>query len=1104
MANRKWFLAMVALLALPVLGLAAAKAGLEVVADQNVAAGTLSPGQTAIVMEVLLQNAAGGEPVYITGLAIGQDAINPAYVAAVAPVGGAPLQRVEVLRRDTGQVLAVIDAGNPAVVMDGNTFGWDFWAGTGWTPVNQNPVVLGGPGFPVAPRTLTGIMIPAGGELRLQVRVTVDPTYAPPLGLTPVVRPMLAIWTREGSENHVRIAVDGTEERISPAGLANQGFEIVTAVEDTRTEAQRVLQPGEHKVVFQFTVRDLDPDNSPVYITAMAVSLWATAPAGGPVNPWLPGVGPVPTVPHPWAVNGYWVNEPGPGGTDYIDITHVWIKNSAGDVVAAAAYSSSGGVGTWGGISPGITIMTLNNGSFTIAPNVGALYTVPDNGQETFSIEVWVNSTVPVMGRMLQPTVTIQHTEPAAGGNLCYRTVSSGAAYVISNWPALTANSQPVGPEVFQDIMVGDGTIQPGVPTIVQKIVIKDRDADVHTLSIPVIYVANEHELWTTGAPASTLTPVLMDLSSATGHLQRIEILNKDMVVIAKADGGVGGVPDTMLYFPGIGWIASTGGVTIPGYGTVPPTGYAGLGIPDDGEETLYVRVTLDPAAAVAGTVLRCVTGAVIGEPAGLLTAFGVALNGRVAVAGRDVFVGLAGVPYGLETVADRRVLFDQGYVGPGQAAITMEFDLKDADADNLPVTVYGVFVGSDDHNAFDAAWPIRDIIGIELLDKDNQVIATQFNITFPIGTQTILIGGFPPAGLGWVIPDNGTQVLKVRLHLANTANIGYIMRLGVGIIHTEGGVVFIKSANDGPAEEIGTAPTPSPGPGPTPGAFNHTYGSAGRYWVSVPIQGIQAGAFGTTLYRWDGRRWVRLNSTDVLDPTMGYWATLPANKALSLTGTEITTDVTIALQKGYNIISSPWRYPVSAILVTRGSETRTWEEAVRAGWVSRTVTGYQASRYVPAGELNPWYGYRVRARVDGLTLTLRYASRLEATAAPLAPMGVELLDPDWDEPMPEPEGVLLEGLKFVNTPNPITDVHTTTFKVVGPMSEFVNEIKVQIFDLSGKLVWEGSAAGAELEWHTEDFAGRYLANGVYLFRIQVEVAGTWVSSGLMKLAILR
>jgi subtilisin family serine protease len=300
--------------------------------------------------------------------------------------------------------------------------------------------------------------------------------------------------------------------------------------------------------------------------------------------------------------------------------------------------------------------------------------------------------------------------------------------------------------------------------------------------------------------------------------------------------------------------------------------------------------------------------------------------------------------------------------------------------------------------------------------------------------------------------------------------------------------------------------PVPSTPEEPPDGSkgFRYTYERPGGWWISVPVRGVTPRDLGLTIYGWDGRHWRKLAPEEVLDPLQGYLVRLTQKQTMAVGGQEIAEDQEIRLNRGYSFISSPWRYPVSAILVTRGSETRTWEEAVRAGWVSRTVTGYQASRYVPAGELNPWYGYRVRARVDGLTLTLRYADRLSTTAAPLAPMGVELLDPDWDEPMPEPEGALLEGLKFVNTPNPITDVHTTTFKVVGPMSEFVNEIKVQIFDLSGKLVWEGSAAGAELEWHTEDFAGRYLANGVYLFRIQVEVAGTWVSSGLMKLAIYR
>jgi hypothetical protein len=67
-----------------------------------------------------------------------------------------------------------------------------------------------------------------------------------------------------------------------------------------------------------------------------------------------------------------------------------------------------------------------------------------------------------------------------------------------------------------------------------------------------------------------------------------------------------------------------------------------------------------------------------------------------------------------------------------------------------------------------------------------------------------------------------------------------------------------------------------------------------------------------------------------------------------------------------------------------------------------------------------------------------------------------------------------------------------------------VTEIKVQVFDLTGKLVWEGTAAGAELTWHTDDLTGAYLANGVYLYKVYVKVGDAWISSGVLKLVIQR
>lgn len=91
--------------------------------------------------------------------------------------------------------------------------------------------------------------------------------------------------------------------------------------------------------------------------------------------------------------------------------------------------------------------------------------------------------------------------------------------------------------------------------------------------------------------------------------------------------------------------------------------------------------------------------------------------------------------------------------------------------------------------------------------------------------------------------------------------------------------------------------------------------------------------------------------------------------------------------------------------------------------------------------------------------------------------------------------------ISFFNYPNPVRDVHTTTFAVRGAEAE---AIRVEVFDLSGRLVYTAEVAGSELVWHTQDQLGRYLANGVYLYRVHAKVAGTWISSELQKLAIYR
>ncbi|MCS7241027.1 MAG: T9SS type A sorting domain-containing protein [Candidatus Bipolaricaulota bacterium] len=87
------------------------------------------------------------------------------------------------------------------------------------------------------------------------------------------------------------------------------------------------------------------------------------------------------------------------------------------------------------------------------------------------------------------------------------------------------------------------------------------------------------------------------------------------------------------------------------------------------------------------------------------------------------------------------------------------------------------------------------------------------------------------------------------------------------------------------------------------------------------------------------------------------------------------------------------------------------------------------------------------------------------------------------------------------NHPNPVRDVHTTTFVVRGVEADL---IRVEVYDLTGRLVYVGEAAGNELVWHTQDLLGRYLANGVYLYKVLVKVGDTWIVSDIQKIVILR
>ena len=138
---------------------------------------------------------------------------------------------------------------------------------------------------------------------------------------------------------------------------------------------------------------------------------------------------------------------------------------------------------------------------------------------------------------------------------------------------------------------------------------------------------------------------------------------------------------------------------------------------------------------------------------------------------------------------------------------------------------------------------------------------------------------------------------------------------------------------------------------------------------------------------------------------------------------------------------------------------------------------------------VDKWYNNYTGFLVDNIKVHSTEAS----SAGPLSAMAVSRTD--------EKARNLAAKLEVMNIPNPVRDVHTTTFMV---RNVAVEAMKIQIFDLSGALVYEEETPGNELEWHTVNDYGEYLANGIYLYRAVALIGGEWVQTALQKLVILR
>jgi len=262
----------------------------------------------------------------------------------------------------------------------------------------------------------------------------------------------------------------------------------------------------------------------------------------------------------------------------------------------------------------------------------------------------------------------------------------------------------------------------------------------------------------------------------------------------------------------------------------------------------------------------------------------------------------------------------------------------------------------------------------------------------------------------------------------------------------------------------------------------------------------------------------------DAIDdsPGRGYWVRtyddeVPIDASVELLSSPLTVDV----KEGWNQIGDPFALPVCLreIQVVNGMQTASFTEASDLGWVSQylfayssAIGGYQMIN-PPDGSLEPWQGYWFRAYTDCKLI-------IPPVPCPPAPPAsvIYVTQSTWKdvEPPPPPPSMTdpilqvpaLTDWTAISTarveaePNPTSD--KAAFAVHGVCWCQVGGLRVQVYDLSGNLVFSQESKQPRLEWGLDLPDGMVAANGVYLWRAWVKVAGNWQSMGIGKLAVIR
>jgi hypothetical protein len=228
----------------------------------------------------------------------------------------------------------------------------------------------------------------------------------------------------------------------------------------------------------------------------------------------------------------------------------------------------------------------------------------------------------------------------------------------------------------------------------------------------------------------------------------------------------------------------------------------------------------------------------------------------------------------------------------------------------------------------------------------------------------------------------------------------------------------------------------------------------------------------------------------DTLFATGGYWVYFPNPGPVSVSGRELTSNVTIELhQAGWHLIGTP--YPIrwdDVRAIVDSTELRLYE-AVRRSVITSACYCYssETGEYQLSDYLLPWEGYWVRTLQDEVPLVL------PVTHAEPGGEFMRVLTAAGGSLPPSPPQFSASTLAVKAYPTPVR--HSAVHFVLEGVTN-VERIRVTVYSASGKRIWSGEEVGTQLDWSARGEQGERLARGPYIYSVDALIDGRWMLAG--------